>query len=307
MAKHRDSRSTGPLVVALGLAISCGGDSRAPTAPTAPATAVESGVPGVLTGPTRVIGPVPGEIGPSAIAFPPRNEPFDFRQQLESKYRDQLRRGSAQSFVDLEGDIVWTQEYLRYRLNGCGHSEAVARVLLQIDTGVIQPTCGTSTTSSTVAFPPRNEPFAFRQELESKYRDGLRRSATPTFVDLEGDIVWTQEYIRYRVNNCTHAEAVLKVFLQIDGRGIQPTCVAQSPVPAPSPSPTPSPTPSPSPVNGICQANTIPSNAVCIGNGSPPVTAVCGDGAYSCSQSASGTCSSHGGVKCFVCPGALCS
>lgn len=62
--------------------------------------------------------------GTQDVAFPPRNEPFDFRLQLETKYRDGLRRSATASGVDLEGDIVWIQEYLRYRINGCGHAEA---------------------------------------------------------------------------------------------------------------------------------------------------------------------------------------
>jgi len=56
-----------------------------------------------------------------------------------------------------------------------------------------------------------------------------------------------------------------------------------------------------------CPASSIPATATCIGNGTPPVTAVCNDGAYSCSSNRSGTCSTHGGVKCWVCPGALCN
>jgi hypothetical protein len=56
-----------------------------------------------------------------------------------------------------------------------------------------------------------------------------------------------------------------------------------------------------------CSASTIPSNAVCINNGTPPVTAICDDGVFSCSQNRPGTCSTHGGVKCWVCPGALCN
>jgi hypothetical protein len=147
----------------------------------------------------------------STIDFPPRNEPFDFRQRLEA--------------------IVWIQEYLRYRLNGCGHNEAVTRVLAQIDTGAIQPACGAEQTGDAIAFPPRNEPFTFRQALEVKYRDGLRRPAVSSFVDNEGDIVWTQEYIRYRVNGCGHLEAVQRVFLQLDNLGIQPTCAAGTAIP----------------------------------------------------------------------------
>jgi len=57
-----------------------------------------------------------------------------------------------------------------------------------------------------------------------KYRDGLQRQPVQTFVDPEGDVIWTQEYLRYRVNQCDHPTAVQKVFTQIDGGGVQPTC-----------------------------------------------------------------------------------
>src|SRR5690349_20536547 len=41
--------------------------------------------------------------GPQDVAFPPRNEPFDFRANaLEARYRDGLRRPSIPSFVDIE-------------------------------------------------------------------------------------------------------------------------------------------------------------------------------------------------------------
>jgi hypothetical protein len=49
--------------------------------------------------------------------------------------------------------------------------------------------------------------------------------------------------------------------------------------------------------SGICAANTAPSGT----------TAVCKDGSFSSSQNRSGTCSSHGGVQCWICPGVLCS
>ena len=86
------------------------------------------------------------------------------------------------------------------------------------DTIALQPVV------NSVDFPPRNEPFVFRQALEAKYRDGLGRTAQSSFVDIEGTIVWTQEYLRYRKNSCSHAEAVRRVFLQIDGFGVQPVC-----------------------------------------------------------------------------------
>ena len=158
-----------------------------------------------------------------SITFPPRDEPFGFRQALERKYRDDLRRSPTSTYVDIEGSIVWTQEYLRYRVNGCGHSVAESKVLSQIRGRGIAPVCS----SEELPFPPRNEPFDFRNRLEALYRDELRRSPGETYVDIEGDIVWTQEYLRYRVSGCGHAEAQRKVFDQIDGRGVQPACVPE--------------------------------------------------------------------------------
>ncbi|MGH9201058.1 MAG: hypothetical protein ACRD2A_07465 [Vicinamibacterales bacterium] len=37
-------------------------------------------------------------------------------------------------------------------------------------------------------------------------------------------MIWTQEYLRYRVNQCSHTEAQQRVFDQIDGRGVPATC-----------------------------------------------------------------------------------
>jgi hypothetical protein len=160
--------------------------------------------------------PAPPETGD----FPPRDQSFNFRQQLEIKYREGLHRSPAPTFVDLEGSIVWIQEYLRYRDGACNHAEAVTRVLMQIDGLGIQPVCG----AERRGFPPRNESFAFRQQLENKYRDGLRRNASLSAVDLEGDVVWTQEYLYYRLGRCPHQTAVDRVFAQIDGRGALPVC-----------------------------------------------------------------------------------
>ena len=167
--------------------------------------------------------------GPMVVRFPPRNEPLNFKLQLEAKYRDQLGRSAGSTYVDPEGDIVWTTEYLLYRLNLCGHADSVAKVMRQIDTGVLQPLCGTAA-EGTIPFPPRNEPLDFRNQLEAKYRDGLGRSPSSTYVDLEGDVVWISEYTRFRVNECDHADSVQKVFRIIDGAGDQPVCVREVPV-----------------------------------------------------------------------------
>lgn len=184
--------------------------------PTAPSAAE----PGSLLGPTSV---APGGIsGKFDVSFPGRNESFDFRNQLETKYQTGLGRGAAPTFVDREGEVVWTQEYIRYRVNGCDHGSAVQRVMAQIDGNAAGQVCG-APPDGLIAFPPRNEAFDFRRLLESRYQQ-FNRGFSQSTVDAEGGVIWTQEYLRYRVNQCDHPTAVQKVFSQIDGGGVSATC-----------------------------------------------------------------------------------
>jgi hypothetical protein len=67
------------------------------------------------------------------IQFPPRDETLDFFQTLEQTYLDAGRAEEPALHVDREGIAVWIQQYLLYRVNGAGHSEARAKVLRDID------------------------------------------------------------------------------------------------------------------------------------------------------------------------------
>jgi hypothetical protein len=87
------------------------------------------------------------------INFPPRNESLNFRQQLEAKYRDGLQRAPQATYVDTEGDVVWTWEYLKFRVNQCDHSTAVTRVNFEVDGGTIG-VCG-GAPAGPVNFPSR--------------------------------------------------------------------------------------------------------------------------------------------------------
>lgn len=164
--------------------------------------------------------------GPAAVSFPPRTEALLFRTALEAKYRDGLRRSSVLTFVDQEGTVVWVQEYLRYRVNLCSHVDAILRVFQQIDGFGIQPVCGVTNSAT---FPPRQQPLDFMVQLEAKYRDSLRRTAGPTYVDVEGNVIWVQEYFRYRVSGCDHPTSQQKAFDQIDGRGVPADCGSTAP------------------------------------------------------------------------------
>ena len=155
------------------------------------------------------------------LAFPPRSDTYAFRQALERTYRDDLGRRATTRYTDLEGIAVWVQEYVLYRMHQCSHSEATRNVRLQIGGDVIPPVCGDAET----AVPHRDETTSFRVELEGIYQNDLGRPRTvSTHVDLEGDAVWVQEYVRYRLGRCSHDEAHERVQQQIVGKGTAPVC-----------------------------------------------------------------------------------
>lgn len=187
-----------------------------------------------LSSPTSTSGPEPGSLlGTSSVApggvsgkfdvsFPGRNDSFDFRNQLETKYRTSLGRGPAPTFVDAEGEVVWTQEYMRYRVNGCDHATATQRVMSQINGQPAGEVCGPPQ-DGLITFPPRTDSYDFRRQLEVRYQQ-FNRGAAQSAVDPEGGVVWTQEYLRYRVNACDHPTSIQKVFSQIDGGPVPATC-----------------------------------------------------------------------------------
>jgi hypothetical protein len=240
--RHHGARRASVALACALLAAACGDtpqrhreSAASPIAPTPVVTQPPSPAGGAAAGSARL--PATSSVlsvvsRPAVIAFPPRNESFLFRQELESMYRVELARAPTSTYVDVEGDLVWTQEYLRYRVNGCAHLDAVQKVFDQIDRGTIAPVCA-DVTGGAVPFPPRDESYDFRQRLEAKYRDGLRRGLSSSAVDVEGAIVWTQEYLRYRVNACDDPTSRAAVWTQIRGGPPPPVCIVVPPEPGP--------------------------------------------------------------------------
>jgi len=159
------------------------------------------------------------------IAFPPRNEPNDFYNQLIAVYRDELRAAQSGTYVDPEGAVIWLTEYARQRVGQCGHDTATQNTLNQITSNGSTLVCA-ATPTGPIPFPPRNEGLLFMNQLDATYRDSLRRSQGSAFVNNEGAVVWVLEYLRYRLNGCNHGDATTKVIQQIRGQGIQPVCRA---------------------------------------------------------------------------------
>jgi predicted Zn-dependent protease len=171
--------------------------------------------------------------GPTgSVVFPPRNESLAFRNSLEGKYGPGgLNRSPQPTFVNNEGAVIWTSEWIRFRTNLCNNASAILNVFTEIAGRGNPGVCGTAPAGA-VSFPPRDQALAFRKSLETYYRDTLRAGSINTTVDIEGEIVWTTEYYRFRVNGCGHGDSVNKVFAEIDNPNVvQPTCRTAERVP----------------------------------------------------------------------------
>ena len=166
------------ILIAASMACSRGNDRSVAALPTSPTGAS-------LKPPITYVG---GVSGPMDVLFPGRNESFQFRNDLETKYATGLGRAAAGTFVDREGEVVWMQEYIRYRVNGCDHATAMARVLTQIDGGAAGGICA-APPEGLILFPPRNDMFDARRMLETKYQQ-MGRGLSPTSVDPEGSAIW---------------------------------------------------------------------------------------------------------------------
>jgi hypothetical protein len=161
----------------------------------------------------------------NTLAFPPRQDAYAFRQALEDKYGVQMGRQKAAAYADTEGSVVWLTEYLMYRVHACNHTQAMAKIQMEIEGTGMPPVCGGAQVGA-IQFPPRDETFAMRLWLEDYYRTQLKRTPVQTAVNAEGDVVWVSEYIRYRLNGCSHDQAVANVMSEVDGKTAPPVCTS---------------------------------------------------------------------------------
>ncbi len=144
-----------------------------------------------------------------------------FRTALEATYGTTLGRPAAATALEPRVAVQWIRRYLRYRVHGCAHQEAVDKVFLQFTAGGEAPLCAPR---SAIAFPPRDETTAFRHQLEMWSR-ARGATSSKSFVDLEGEAVWLQEYLQLRSAGCGHEEATARVTTTIVGRSSSGPCV----------------------------------------------------------------------------------
>ncbi len=163
--------------------------------------------------------------GPQDVAFPPRNEPFDFRANaLEVRYRDGLRRPA---------DFELRRHRRHHRLDA--GVPALSRQSVRATRSRSTRSSRRSTVwASRMCVASRRQARRRSRRATSRSRSGSSSrsniatvsgaSRCQTFVDPEGDVIWTQEYMRYRVSSCSHADAIAKVMAQIDGAGVPADC-----------------------------------------------------------------------------------
>ena len=122
-----------------------------------------------------------GIAGPMDVLFPSRADAFQFRNELETKYQTGLNRDASFTSVDREGEVVWVQEFIRYRVNGCDHATAVSRVMAQIEGNAPGGICAANR-DIVILFPPRDQVMEFRRVLENRYQQmgrGLQSTFAP--------------------------------------------------------------------------------------------------------------------------------
>jgi hypothetical protein len=157
------------------------------------------------------------------VILPPIDESWAFRTALEASYRRVLNREERPLRVRHHASVLWTRRYLRYRLNGCTHADATDKVFRQQRGEPMPPLC---VSTGPLTFPPRNETVEFRRQLEAAAPADA--ADAPSFVDVEGEAVWLQEYLERRLNGCTHDAATTAVLGAIEGRVASP-CVPAAP------------------------------------------------------------------------------
>jgi hypothetical protein len=145
------------------------------------------------------------------IVLPIAEETSEFRSRLDALYRDQLGRNVAAPAIDPGAFVHWFRRYLRFRLHGCTHDVAAAKVWEQLASGGAPALCARP---DAVSFPPEDESMDFRRQLEERLRD-QPVVQPPTSVDALGEVVWTQRYLQARVRGCSHEAGMKAVEQQI--------------------------------------------------------------------------------------------
>jgi hypothetical protein len=154
------------------------------------------------------------------LSLPPVDDFLRFYNALEDDYRNRLKRAPHVVHNTTDDRVTTIVRYLGYRLDECSHDEAATKTIRQVLGERVLRICK-NVVERKQALPPANETFEFLQRLESLNASRSPSRLVSSYVDLEGEAVWLQEYLRQRLSGRDHTESTEVVLRAV--RQVAPT------------------------------------------------------------------------------------
>jgi hypothetical protein len=140
----------------------------------------------------------------TVVVLPPAAEFLNAHADLEGEYQ-RMGRGVVATSGSVAERVDAIRSYLVYRVTGCGHADAMRKVFRTAQGEAELRVCGNPLAPPS-GLPSRSEMFAFRRELDARFRE-LGRTGAQARIDLEGEAVWLLEYARARLGGESDEEA----------------------------------------------------------------------------------------------------
>jgi hypothetical protein len=154
-----------------------------------------------------------GEFDVARSRLPETAELLRFYEALNDTYRRVLGRSAVDVVGPHEVRLDTLARYLSYRIEGCEHDEAELVALAALMPGRAQATL-CRRTALTHDVPPADHTFAFHERLNDQRGPATTASS---YVDIEGEAVWVQAYVRERLRGAREADARRTVITAIGG------------------------------------------------------------------------------------------
>jgi hypothetical protein len=148
--------------------------------------------------------------------LPPPAELVRFRDALDVEFRDGLKRAPQSIYGSSEERVRAIARFVSYRLTGCDREEATGRILRELRGAHEIRLCSNHRSRRLSALenpgdvdslPTRDETVRMLREVDDVYRKELTRSAAASHLDTEGEAVWIQEYLGYRLAGRSQADS----------------------------------------------------------------------------------------------------
>jgi len=155
------------------------------------------------------------EFDPIRSRLPNRDEFVRFYRHLDETYRTTLGRAPRDAAGTIDARVEGVVRYLAYRMEGCDHADGAARALPDVVSPAGAGFC--PVTAIDHAVPPADQTLAFATQLDRTLSGRPDAGHSSTHVDLEGEAVWLQAYVRERARGIREQDARESVLAVIRG------------------------------------------------------------------------------------------